>query len=38
MPQSEDPSTELWRQEKELADLTSVLQDWRGTFEQDTET
>ena len=33
MPQSEDPSTELWRQDKVLPDLTSALQQWRGTYQ-----
>ena len=34
MPQSEDPSTELWRQDKVLPDLTSALQQWRGTYQE----
>ena len=38
MPQSEDPSTELWRQQKELPDVTSVLQEWRGIYQEGTET
>ena len=33
MPQSEDPSTGLWRREKELPDLTFALQQWRGTYQ-----
>ena len=35
MPQSEDPSTGLWRQEKAIPDLTSALQQWRGTYQKD---
>ena len=35
MPQSEDPSTGLWRQEKELPDLTYALQQWRGTYQKE---
>ncbi len=35
MPQSEDPSTEPWRREKELPDLTSALQQWRGTYQEE---
>lgn len=38
MPQSEDPSTNLWRQQKKLPDLTSVLQEWRGIYQKETET
>ena len=34
MPRSEDPSTKLWRQEKEPPDLTSALQQWRGTYQE----
>ena len=35
MPQSEDPSTGLWRHKKALPDLTAALQEWRGTFQQE---
>ena len=38
MPQSEDPSTDLWRKQKKLPDLSSVLQEWRGTYHKETET
>ena len=34
MPQSEDPSTGLWRLEKALPDLTSALQQWRGIYQK----
>ena len=37
MPQSEDPSTGLWRRQKELPDVTTVLQEWRGTFQEGTK-
>ena len=37
MPQSEDPSTGLWRQKKTLPDLTSALQQWRGIYQEETE-
>ena len=37
MPQSEDPSTGLWRQKKTLPDLTSALQQWRGIYQEGTE-
>lgn len=35
MPQSEDPSTEPWRQDKTLPDLASALQKWRGTYHEE---
>ena len=38
MPQSEDPSTGLWRRPKELPDVATVLQKWRGTFQEDKDT
>ncbi len=38
MPQSEDPSTDRWRQQEKLLDLTSVLQEWRGIYQEETET
>lgn len=38
MPQSEDPSTGLWWQQKKLPDVTTVLKEWRGTFEEVAET
>ena len=34
-PQSKDPRTELWRKQKELPDLTAVLQEWRGTYQKE---
>ena len=37
MPRSEDPSTGVWRREKALPDLTSALQEWRGTYQEETE-
>ena len=37
MPQSEDPSTGVWRQEKELPDVTSALQEWRGIYQEETK-
>ena len=32
IPQSEDPSTALWRQEKALPDLELALEQWRGIY------
>ena len=37
MPQSEDPSTGLWRRQKELPDVTSALQEWRETYQEGTQ-
>ena len=37
MPQSEDPSTGLWRREKSLPDLTFALQEWRGIYQEGSE-
>lgn len=34
-PRSEDPSTNAWRQEKTLPDLTSALREWRGTYQEE---
>ena len=34
MPQSEDPSTGLWRRHKELPDVASALQEWRETYQE----
>ena len=34
-PRSEDPSTGLWRQQKEIPDLTSALREWRGTYQDE---
>ena len=34
-PQSEDPSTGLWRQEKALPDLKLALEQWRGTYKKE---
>lgn len=36
-PQSEDPSTGLWRKRKALPDLKSALQQWRGIYQEETE-
>ena len=35
MPQSEDPSTLPWRQEKALPDLAAALQRWRRTYREE---
>ena len=37
MPQSEDPSTGVWRQQKELPNLTSALKEWRGTYQEEAQ-
>ncbi|MDE2841600.1 MAG: ATP-binding protein [Chloroflexota bacterium] len=37
MPQSEDPSTEVWRREKELPDVTVALLEWRGVYQEEKE-
>ena len=34
MPQSEDPSTDVWRGEKNLPDLTNALLKWRGIYQE----
>ena len=34
-PQSEDPSTRVWRREKTLPDLTLALREWRGTYQDE---
>ena len=34
-PRSEDPSTAVWRQTKELPYLTSALREWRGTYQEE---
>ena len=36
MPQSEDPSTGLWRRHKDLPDVASALQEWRETYQEGT--
>ena len=35
MPQSEDPSTALWRKEKTLPNLTPALERWRGIYQNE---
>ena len=35
MPQSEDPSTALWRKEKTLPDVTPALERWRGIYQKE---
>ena len=37
MPKSEDPSTGVWRKQKELPDVTSALQEWRGIYREETK-
>ena len=37
MPRSEDPSTDVWRGEKALSDLTGALLEWRGIYQEDVE-
>ena len=34
-PRSEDPSTEVWRREKVLPDLTAALREWRETYQDE---
>ena len=34
MPQSEDPSTDVWRREKDLPVLTNALLEWRGIYQE----
>ena len=35
MPQSEDPSTALWRKEKTLPDVRPALERWRGIYQKE---
>ena len=35
VPQSEDPSTFVWRRERDLPDLTKALLEWRGIYQND---
>lgn len=37
MPQSEDPSTEVWRQQKKSPDVSSALREWRGIYHEEEE-
>ncbi len=36
-PQSEDPSTGVWREQKELPDVSSALREWRGIYHEEAE-
>lgn len=38
MPRSEDPSTDAWRGEKTLPEMTSALLEWRGIYQEEVGT